>query len=189
MKEEKDICSMVDEDIVYAQTVWKASSYDIEVLEKLFYRLTERYKERIEGFSKGLQVVQPYESPAALAEIYRENIKLLVERLQGFRENQYSNEGLTEYYIRKDWQEMHLDMDFTAVRLELGMMELSVTELEEIAEHLNDMEAICARVATQKEKWEGMREHLLWLSGKKVGVAVKLLPLFFKINEGGSIHD
>mgnify|MGYP003303661820 CR=1 FL=1 len=189
MDEERNICDLIEEDIAYAETVWKTSAYDLDVLEKLFYRLIERYKERIAGFSKGLQVMQSYETPPVLAEIYRENISLLVERLKGFRENQYSNEGLTEYYIRRDWQEMHLDMDFTTVRLELGMMGLAATELEEIAEHLNDMEAICARVITQKEKWEGMRQHLFWLSGKEVGIAVKLLPLFFKINEGGGIYD
>lgn len=183
---EKNICELIEEDIAYAEA--QASSYDIEALEEVFYRLMEHYRECIEGFSKDLQVVQVYESPGAMAEIYRENIRLLLERLEGFRENGYSNEGLTEYYIRRDWQEMHLDMDFTAVRLELGMLGLSAGEMEEIAEHLNDMEAICARVTTQKEKWEGMRTHLVWLSGQEVGIAVKLLPLFFKINEEGSLQ-
>lgn len=186
---EKNICELVDEDIAYAETVWNASSYDTDALELLFYRLTERYKDKIDGFSKGLQIMQIYESPAELAELYRENIRLLLERLQDFRANAYSNEGLQEYYISKDWQEMHLDVDFTAVRLEIGTMELSTAQLEEIAEHLNEMEAICARVTTQKEKWEGLREHLIWLAGQEVGVAVKLLPLFFKINDVGVFHE
>ncbi|MBR2383253.1 MAG: hypothetical protein IKA89_05865, partial [Anaerotignum sp.] len=169
---EKNICELVDEDIAYAEAVWNASSYDTDALEVLFYRLTERYKDRIDGFSRGLQILQIYESPAELAELYRENIRMLLERLRDFRENGYSNEGLQEYYISKDWQEMHLDMDFTAVRLEIGMLELSAEQFEDIAEHLNDMEAICARVTTQKEKWNGLREHLVWLSGQEVDVAI-----------------
>ena len=35
---------------------------------------------------------------------------------------------------------------------------------------------------TKKEKWEELRKHLVWLSGKDVTVAMKLLPLFFRIN-------
>ena len=37
-------------------------------------------------------------------------------------------------------------------------------------------------MSTVKEKWEEMRKHLVWLSGKDVAVAMKLLPLFFRIN-------
>lgn len=186
---EKNICDLIEEDIAYIETVWKESAYALDILEELFYHLMERYKERIKGFSNELQVMQVYESSTAMAEIYRENISLLLERLKGFRENGYSNEGLTEYYIRRDWQEMHLDADFTAVRIELGMLKISAEVMEEIAQHIDDMEAICARVATQKEKWEGMRKHLVWLSGQDVSVAVKVLPLFFKINHDGSLRE
>ena len=34
----------------------------------------------------------------------------------------------------------------------------------------------------KKERWEMLREHLVWLSGKDVAVAMKILPLFFRIN-------
>ena len=180
---------MVDEDIVHAETVMDASSYDSEEMEHLFHQLLERYKDKIEGFSRGLQIQQSYEAPADRAEIYRENIGLLLERLQGFRENAYSNEGLREYYIRRDWQEMHLDMDFTTVRLEIGMLDLPMAEMEEIAQHLNEMEEICCRMAAQKDKWEGLRQHLLWLSGKDVSVAIRILPLFFRIHAKEGICD
>ena len=67
------------------------------------------------------------------------------------------------------------------VRLE-DLASLSLGEREEIMEHMDAMEMICSRVMTQKEKWEALREHLVWLSGKDVTVAMKLLPLFFRIN-------
>ena len=183
MTEEKDICMMVDEDIALGEAVWAASSYDSEAMGELFYHLMERYKDEIEDFVKGLKVIQSDEDTADMAEIYRGNIRVMMERLKGFRENGYTNEGLMEYYINRDRQELDFEADFFAVRMELGMMEgLSLGEREEIMEHMDAMERVCARVMTQKEKWEGLREHLVWLSGKDVTVAMKLLPLFFRIN-------
>lgn len=182
MTEEKDIRTMVDEDIAHAEAVWDASSYDSEAMEGLFHLLMEHYKEEIEGFTKGLRVIQPYEGTADMARAYRENVKVMLERLQGFRENGYSNEGLMEYYMRKDRQELDFEADFTAVRLDMGLMPLPVAEREDIIRHLDEMEEICARVMPKREKWEALRAHLVWLSGKDVAVAMKLLPLFFRIN-------
>ena len=82
---------MVDEDIALAKAVWAASSYDSEVMEELFYHLMERYQDEIEDFMKGLKVIQSDEDTAELAEIYRGNIRVMMERLKGFRGNGYSN--------------------------------------------------------------------------------------------------
>ncbi|WP_458406790.1 hypothetical protein [Anaerotignum sp.] len=183
MTEEKDICMVVDEDIAHAEAVWDASSYDSEAMEALFHHLMERYGDRIDGFVKGLRVIQLYEDTADMAEVYRENVKVMLERLKGFRENGYSNEGLMEYYMTRDRQELNFEADFFSVRMEIGMMEcISRGEREDIMRHLDEMELICAQVMTKKEKWEELRKHLVWLSGKDVTVAMKLLPLFFRIN-------
>ena len=61
MPEEKDIRTMIDEDIDRVERVWEASSYDSDALEELFRLLLEHYAERIEGFTKRLKVIQPYE--------------------------------------------------------------------------------------------------------------------------------
>ena len=183
MSEEKDIRTMIDEDIANGERVWEASSYDSEAMASLFSLLLERYAEKIEGFTKGLKVLQPYEDIADAAENYRENVRTLLERLKGFRENHYSNEGLLEYYIAREHEELKLDADFTTVRLEIGVMNgLSRCEREDIMAHLDAMERICAQVTPKKERWEMLREHLVWLSGKDVTVAMKVLPLFFRIN-------
>ena len=182
MTEKKEIRTMVDEDIAHAEAVWEASSYDSDVMEVLFFRLVEHYAEEISDFLKGLRVIQSDADAADLAEVYRENIKVMLERLKGFRENGYTNEGLLEYYIAKDHQELDFEADFTTVRLEIGMMALSYTEKEDFMQHLDEMENICAQVTTKADKWEAMREHLVWLSGKDVSVALKILPLFFRIN-------
>ena len=183
MPEEKDIRTMIDEDIDRVERVWEASSYDSEALEGLFRLLLEHYAERIEGFTKGLKVIQPYEDIADMAENYRENVRTLLERMKLFRENDYSNEGLIEYSIAKEHEELNFNADFTTVRLEIGMMQgLSLAEREDIMAHLDAMETICAQVTPKKERWEMLREHLVWLSGKEVTVAMKILPLFFRIN-------
>ena len=183
MPEEKDIRTMIDEDIDRVERVWEASSYDSEAMEGLFRLLLEHYAERIEGFTKGLKVIQPYEDIADMAENYRENVRTLLERMKLFRENDYSNEGLIEYSIAKEHEELNFNADFTTVRLEIGMMQgLSLAEREDIMAHLDAMETICAQVTPKKERWEMLREHLVWLSGKEVTVAMKILPLFFRIN-------
>lgn len=182
MTEEKDIRTMVDEDIAHAEAVWEASSYDSEAMEALFQLLMEHHAEEIDGFVKGLRVIQPYEGTADMARVYRENVKVMIEHLKGFRENGYSNEGLMEYYMLRDRQELDFEADFTTVRLDLGLMELSRAERDDIIRHLDEMEEICAQVMTKRDKWEALREHLVWLSGKDVTVAMKLLPLFFRIN-------
>ena len=183
MTEEKDICMVVDEDIAHAEAVWEASSYDSDAMEGLFYRLMEHYGDQIDGFVKGLRVIQSDEDTADRAKAYRENVKVMMERLKGFRENGYSNEGLMEYYMMRDRQELDFEADFFSVRMDIGMMEcISRGEREDIMRHLDEMEHICAQVMTKKEKWEELRKHLVWLSGKDVTVAMKLLPLFFRIN-------
>lgn len=179
----EDIRKMVDEDIAYGRKVWEEASYDSDRMEGLFHMLLTKYIERINGFSKGLRVIQPYDDTAERAEISRRNVRTLLERLQGFRENGYSNEGLLEYYIRRERQELDMDADFTTVRLEIGMMDgLRRLEREEIVSHIDAMEEICAQPATKREKWELLRAQLIWLSGKDVTVAMKILPLFFRIN-------
>ena len=52
MPEEKDIRTMIDEDIDRVERVWEASSYDSDALEELFRLLLEHYAERIEKASR-----------------------------------------------------------------------------------------------------------------------------------------
>lgn len=183
MAQTQDIKTMVDEDICYSQQVWTEFSHDSQQMAKLFQLLFGRYKDRIDGFCKGLHVVELYEDAAQQGEIYRENVSMMVGRLIGFQENNYENQGLMDYYMRREHQEISLEVDFTDIRLEIGMMgELSPREKGEVMEKLDEMEDICSRVLLKREKWHLMRGYLVWLSGKDVEIAMKLLPLFFKVN-------
>ena len=82
-----------------------------------------------------------------MAENYRENVQTLLERMKLFRENGYSNEGLIEYSIAKEREELNFNADFTTVRLEIGMMEnFPLRAGGDIMVHLDAMETICAQV-------------------------------------------
>lgn len=183
MQETKSLCQMVDQDLEHCQTVWQDYSHDGEALTALFFLLLQHYHDVIDGFDEGLCVIQDKEPSAEMAEICRRNIKIMTERLFAFRENGYSNEGLMEYYIRKEQHEIDFHANFTTVRIELGFLELPAKELEEIMQKLNEMEAICAKTVPRSRKWEALREYLVWLSGKTVDVSMLILPLFFRIND------
>lgn len=182
--EKKDFCRRVDEDIDRSRETWDAYSYDEEKMSILFRYLVNTYKDQIDGFCDGLRVIQPYEIPALQAEAYRENIKKMVGHLEGFRRNGYQNDGLLEYYLDLEHNEISMDVDFTELRLDIGMMEtISKYEKDEIIEKLGEMEEICSKVLFKRKKWDLMREYLVWLSGKDVEIALKILPIFFKINK------
>ena len=173
----------IDRDIEYIEEQWRAYSHDGEKMASLFHSLFHQYKKIIDGFSKGFLVAQPYENIADMAHIYRKNVETLLERLIGFRENGYSNEGLMEYYFRLERKDVDYDADFTKVRMVIGLMEgLSEMAREEVIDKLGEMEEICARAVFKREKWEALREYLVWLSGKDVDIAMALLPLFLKIS-------
>ena len=183
MCEEKNIRQMVDEDIAHCQAVWAEYAHDREKMAELFGELLQRYDEKIEGFHQDLWVIQNRESSADGAAIYRHNIRLLMDRLEGFRENGYSNEGLMEYYISREQRQIDVTADFTSVRLAFGMRQMAPLEKEEIMERLDEMEEICAKPVPKGKKWEMLRGHLVWLSGKDVETALQILPLFFRMND------
>ncbi|KXL51844.1 hypothetical protein CLNEO_28160 [Anaerotignum neopropionicum] len=181
--EHNDFSLKIDEDIDRSCKTWDAYSYDAEKMSVLFRYLMSAYKEKIDGFCSGLTVIQPYEDTALQAEAYRQNIKKMLERLEGFRQNGYQNEGLLDYYLKQEHDDVILDVDFTQLRLEFGMMDhISNYEKDEIIEKLEEMEEICAKVLFKRQKWELIRKYLVWLSGKDVEIALKILPAFFKIN-------
>ena len=192
MEDEKDLRQMIEDDLQYCEKIWVSYSHDKEKLGEIFQRLFIHYEGKIDGFHEDLAVIQEGESSADSAEVYRRNILLLLKRMKGFLDNGCSNDGLAEYYIRKEQKPVDMDAGFTAVRISLGMHHKSALEKEEIMEKLNEMEEICARAVPRGKKWELIRGYLVWLSGKDVETAMEILPLFFKINNmiiQGKEHD
>lgn len=182
MEDEKQLRQMIEDDLQYCEEIWTSYSHDKEKLGEVFQRLLLHYEGKIDGFHKDLSVIQNREPSADSAEVYRRNILLLLERMKGFLENGCSNQGLAEYYIRKEQKPVDLGAGFTTVRISLGMRKISALEKEEIMEKLDEMEEICAKAIPRRNKWDLMRKYLIWLSGKDVDIAMEILPLFFKIN-------
>ncbi len=177
------ISEMVDEDILISQEYFEKYSYDADKMESLYYYLVHRYHNVIEGFCVDFVVLQPFDTTVDKAKGYARNVLYMHKRLIEFRENGYSNEGLLEYYLRREYQEIDMEIDFTTLRLEIGMMKsLPYYERKEIIQKIDEIEEICTQVIFKKQKWERLREYLIWVSGKDVQIALKILPLFFKIN-------
>ena len=175
--------TLIEEDLQHSQEIWESYSHDKEKLGELFQLLLQHYDGKIDGFDEDLWVIQDREDCADMAEVYRKYIRHLMERLEAFRDNGYSNEGLMEYYIRKEQKDIDYSADFTSVRISLGMANLPAREKEEIMMKLDEMEEICAQVVPRSKKWQSLREYLIWLSGKEADVAMEILPLFFRIND------
>lgn len=138
---------------------------------------------KIDGFDEDLWVIQDREDCADMAEVYRKNICHLLERLEAFRDNGYSNEGLMEYYIRKEQKDIDYSADFTSVRI-LSWHGKPACE----GKRRNHDEAgrngrnLCPG-GSQKQKVAippGI-SHLAF--GERSRCCHEILPLFFRIND------
>ena len=183
MGEMEDLQKLVDEDIANCEAVWAEYSHDKDKLQELFHSMLFRYSEKIEGFVEEILVISEFENSARMAEIYRENVKCLLGRLKAFRENGYRNEGLLEYQLKKEGQSiLQFSASFSQIRIEIGMLAgLHTFEKEEIIKKLEEIEQITVKPISRAKKWDMLRPFVVWISGKDVTVALKLLPLLMKI--------
>ncbi len=184
MTEEKNLQQMIEEDLEQCEIVWTQFYDNKESMEALFLMLISHYIDRINGFAENIEVLNGWEKVSQQIEICRRNILLLIERIKLFQQNGYSNEGLLDLYLKQEREKeiITIETDFSAVHLSISMMnELSSTEKEEIIQKLEEIEEICNLPITRKRQWDKLRQYVVWLSGKDVKVAMKLLPLFLKI--------
>lgn len=184
MIEEKNLQQMIEEDLEQCEIVWTQFYDNKETMESLFLMLISHYIDRINGFAENIEVLNGWEKVSQQIEICRRNILLLIERIKLFQQNGYSNEGLLDLYLKQEREKeiITIETDFSAVHLSISMMnELSSTEKEEIIQKLEEIEEICSLPITRKRQWDKLRQYVVWISGKDVRVAMKLLPLFLKI--------
>lgn len=109
---------------------------------------------------------------------------MIIKRLEMFRGNGYSNEGLLDFYIQSEENFDILDSKtkISDIIIEIGLMDnITIREKEEIAKKLGEIEYISALTETKARRWELLRPYVLWLSGKDYNVAVKILPLFLRL--------
>ena len=184
MIEEKNLQEMIERDLQHCEMVWTQFYDDKDAMEALFLMLISHYIDRINSFSENIEVLNGYEKPSQQIEICHRNILLLIERIKLFQQNGYSNDGLLDLYLKQEREKevVTIGTDFTSVRLSISAMnELSSTEKEEIIQNFKEIEKICSLPLTRKRQWDKLRQYVVWLSGKDVKIAMKLLPLFLKI--------
>jgi hypothetical protein len=174
---------MLDDDIMECNEIWNKYSHDSKRMGGLFDMLIMRYSDIIEDFSEGMEVVTSYENPVQQGELYRKNVKLLLTRMENFRKNGYSNDGLKELYIKSGIKGGALDISFNEARKiiqENGI--LSILEKKEISDKLDEMEEIYNVPDTKRNKWEKMRPYVIWSTGKDADTAMLILSMVLKIN-------
>lgn len=184
MVEEKELQDMIENDFAQYEIVWTQYYNDKDIVEALFLMLIGHYIDRINGFAEDIEVLSGYETIEQQVEVCRKNILLLIERMKLFQKNNYSNDGLLDLYVKQENEKdiITVEMDFTATKLSISLMEgIPSLEKEEIVRKLGEMEQICNLPLTRKRKWDKLRQYVVWISGKDVKIAMKLLPLFLKI--------
>ena len=102
---------------------------------------------------------------------------------EAFRDNGYKNEGLHKEKNR-DFNIIVYDRDeFDEARLCIERCErISREEKEEVSDRLDQIEEICTSSDNPTVKWEKLRPHVMWLSGKKLVIASRILPLLTMID-------
>lgn len=183
MVNENELNSVVDEDILYCKSVWSKYSHDAEQMESLFNAMLFKYVDVIEGFADGMEVISAYEEKAKIAEALRNNVDLIIKRLEIFKAFGYKCQSLRDYYLAEDVSGCAVNVGFNdARRLLCETTRLGVLEKKEIVDKIDEIEDICISVDTKKAKWDKLRPYVIWASGKDVEIAMLILSLVQKIN-------
>ena len=175
---EYELKRMVNNDIEYCKKEWDNYSFDWERMGRLFDKMIHKYINIIDGFDKDLKVISAYEKKNNSGDTYRDNLRLIISRLEAFRDNGYKNEGLLKENIRGFNIRPYDRTEFDSVRLTMDRCEkIGKKEKEEISRKLDEIETVCTSAAEPTEKWNRLRPYVVWLSGKSLNIASYILPL------------
>lgn len=175
---EYELKRMVNNDIEYCKKEWDNYSFDWERMGRLFDKMIHKYINVIDGFDKDLKVISAYEKKNNSGDTYRDNLRLIISRLEAFRDNGYKNDGLLKENIRGFNIRPYDRTEFDSVRLTMDRCEkIGKKEKEEISRKLDEIETVCTSAAEPTEKWNRLRPYVVWLSGKSLNIASYILPL------------
>lgn len=179
---EYELKRMVNKDIEFCRSEWDNYSFDWERMGRLFETMMTKYTGVIDGFDSGLKVISGYEKKNMSGDTYRDNLQIIIKRLEDFRDNGYKNDGLHKEDYR-DFNITRYDMEkFNEIRKLLDDSDrLSKKEKAEISEKLDGIEGICASNEMPSQKWERLRPYVIWLSGKNLVTASQIMPLMMMI--------
>lgn len=179
---EYELKRMVNNDIEYCKNEWDVLSFDVERMAALFDRMMYRYTKIIKGFDNEMRVVLNYEDEVNAGEIYRYNVRLIIKKLEEFRDNGYRNEGLGEEDNPEQVIMPYDASEFDEVRLFFERSEQLNDKLKaETAAKIDEIEEICMSKKRPSEKWEALKPYVIWLTGKDLIIASHIMPLFMLI--------
>ena len=178
---------MVNRDIEYCKNEWDEHSFDWERMGALFDEMLNRYADVIDGFDDDLKVINPYEINNAGGCTFRDNIQIIIEKLEKFRDNDFSNDGLNAD-INSDYKIYPYSREkFDEARLVIAKNEqIDEKTREEVAEKIDEIETICQGDEKVSEKWDNLRPYMMWLSGKNLVIASQIMPLMMMIAKTAS---
>lgn len=183
MVNENDLNLVVDEDILYCKSVWSKYSHDAEQMERLFNTMLFKYVDVIEGFADGMEVISAYEEKAKIAEALRNNVDLIIKRLEIIKALGYKCQSLRDYYLSEDVKGCVVNVGFNEARRYFSeSTQIGIIEKKEITDKIDEIEEICISVETKRGKWDKLRPYVIWTSGKDVEIAMLILALIQKIN-------
>lgn len=175
---EYELKRMVNGDIEYCKKEWEDYSFDWERMGELFEKMIYKYTGVIDDFDKGMKVISSYEKKNKSGDTYRENVSLIINRLERFRDNGFKNEGLNNeinpehnimFYDKSEFDEARLFFERSVY--------LNDEQKSDAVEKLDEIEEICSSGIQPTEKWDKLRPYIMWLTGKNLIVVSHILPL------------
>lgn len=181
---EYELKRMVNKDIDYCKKEWEDYSFDWERMRDLFDKMIYQYSDIIDSFNKGMNVISPYEKENKSGDTYRDNVRLIINRLERFRDNGFKNDGLNEE-MNPEHDLLYYDKsEFDAARLFFERsLQLSEAQKVEAAQKLDEIEAICSSDLQPTEKWDHLRPYVMWLTGKNLIIVSHIWPLMMLIEK------
>lgn len=168
-------------DIQIYKDIWEKYSHDKDKIEDLFNQILYKYFDEIDGLSDGLKVVSAYEEKTKLADVYRNNVKILLKRLEIFNNDEMAFADSMKQQRAYDYKKK-IKEEFFNTRFEINQNDkVSFAEKNEVLDKLDEMEQISLMNELKERRWERLRPYILWVSGKKLGIAVKIINLLYVI--------
>ena len=179
---EYEIKRMVNNDIEYCKHEWDEYSFDVEKMAVLFDKMMFRYEKIIKNFDEDMKVVLAYKTDSDAGDVYRHNVKLIIKKLEEFRDNGYKNDGLgAENNPEHDILPYDAN-EFDSARLFLEQSEqLSESQKSEAIQKIEEIEEICMSDNKPSYKWEQLKPYVVWLTGKNLIIASHIMPLFMLV--------
>lgn len=181
---EYELKRMVNADIDYCKKEWEEFSFDWERMGDLFEKMIYKYTGIIDDFDKEMKVISSYEKKNKSGDTYRDNVSLIINRLERFRDNGFKNEGLNNE-LNPEHRIMFYDKsEFDEARLFFERSErLTDEQKAEMLQKLDEIDEICSSDTHPTEKWNRLRPYVMWLTGKNLIIVSHILPLIMLLEK------